>query len=64
MLLSTSTIRTIGAEIWVMDENARQANEVIPMRDIEVQRVRSHHPHAPRHDLFWPALFLISPARR
>jgi putative ABC transport system permease protein len=41
MLLTTSTIRAIGAEIWVMDENGRQANEVIPMRDIEVQRVRS-----------------------
>jgi putative ABC transport system permease protein len=41
MLLTTSTIRAIGAEIWVMDENGRQVNEVIPLRDIEVQRVRS-----------------------
>jgi len=41
MLLTTSTIREIGAEIWVMDENGSQANEVIPMRDIEVQRVQS-----------------------
>ena len=53
MLLSTSTIRAIGAEIWVMDENGLQANEVIPMRDIEVQRVRSVPGVAWAVPLYW-----------
>lgn len=53
MLLTTSTVRAVGAEIWVMDENERQANEVIPMRDIEVQRVRSVPGVAWAVPLYW-----------
>ena len=41
MLLTASTLRNIGAEIWVMDRDAQQVNQVIPMRSVEVQRVRS-----------------------
>ena len=41
MLLTASTLRNIGAEIWVMDRDGRQVNQVVPMRSIEVQRVRS-----------------------
>ena len=41
MLLTASTLRNIGADIWVMDRDAQQVNQVIPMRSVEVQRVRS-----------------------
>jgi len=41
MTWTVSTVRNIGAEIWVMDSMVEQANEIIPMRRIEVDRVRS-----------------------
>lgn len=41
MLLTASTLRNIGGEIWVMDRDGQQVNQVVPMRSIEVQRVRS-----------------------
>ena len=41
MLWSTSHLRNIRAPIWVGDTKVEQANEVKPMRDTEVNRVRS-----------------------
>ena len=40
MLWTTSTVRSIGAKVWVFDAKVEQANEVIPLREIEVTRVR------------------------
>lgn len=41
MMWTTATVRNIGAPVWVVDAKVEQANEVIPMRQIEVDRVRS-----------------------
>lgn len=38
---TTATIRNIDVPIWVADANVEQANEIVAMRDIEVERVRS-----------------------
>ena len=43
MMWTTSTVRNIGAPVWIVDAKVEQANEVIPMRQIEVERVRSVH---------------------
>jgi len=40
MMWTTATVRNIGAPVWVVDEKVEQVNEVIPMREIEVERVR------------------------
>lgn len=40
MMWTTATVRNIGAPVWVVDAKVEQANEVIPMRQIEVDRVR------------------------
>ena len=41
MLWTTATLRNIQAPIWVADEKVEQVNEVVPLRDIEVSRVKS-----------------------
>lgn len=41
MLLTTSTLRNVGATIWVADSRTEQINSPVAMRDIEVDRVRS-----------------------
>ncbi len=41
MKWTTSTVENIGAPVWVVDAKVEQANEVVPMRQIEVERVRS-----------------------
>ena len=41
MLWTTATVRTIDAKVWVFDAKVEQVNEVIPLREIEVTRVRS-----------------------
>lgn len=41
MLWTTATIRNTDVPIWVMDPNVQQVNEPKPMRDTDVQRVRS-----------------------
>lgn len=41
MLWTTATVRNIGAKVWVFDAKVEQVNEVIPLREIEVNRVRS-----------------------
>jgi putative ABC transport system permease protein len=38
---TTATIRNINVPIWVADAKVEQANEIVAMRDIEVERVRS-----------------------
>jgi putative ABC transport system permease protein len=53
MLLTTSTLRIVGGEIWVMDVRGKQANETIAMRDIELQRVRSVEGVAWAVPLYW-----------
>jgi len=41
MLWTTATVRNIDARVWVFDAKVEQVNEVIPLREIEVTRVRS-----------------------
>ena len=41
MQWTTVTLRNIGAPIWIADAKVEQANEIVPMRNIEVNRVRS-----------------------
>jgi putative ABC transport system permease protein len=41
MMWTTATIRNVDVPIWVCDAKVEQVNEVVPMRDIEVNRVRS-----------------------
>ena len=41
MLWTTSTLRNIQVPIWVCDAKVEQINEVVALRDIEVERVRS-----------------------
>src|SRR5215204_7113750 len=41
MRWTTATIRNIDVPIWVCDARVEQANEVVALRDIEVNRVRS-----------------------
>jgi len=41
MLWTTATVRNIDAKVWVFDAKVEQVNEVIPLREIEVSRVRS-----------------------
>ena len=41
MRWTTSTLRNIKVPIWVCDAKVEQVNEVVPLRDIEVNRVRS-----------------------
>ncbi len=41
LLWTTATVRNIRVPIWVADSKVEQVNEVVPMREVEVQRVRS-----------------------
>jgi putative ABC transport system permease protein len=41
MLWTTATLRNIRAPIWVTDAKVEQVNEVVALREIEVDRVRS-----------------------
>ena len=41
MQWTTATIRNVDVPIWVSDAKVEQVNEVVAMRDIEVNRVRS-----------------------
>jgi putative ABC transport system permease protein len=41
MRWTTATIRNIDVPIWVCDARVEQANEVVALRDVEVNRVRS-----------------------
>ena len=41
MMWTTATIRNVDVPIWVCDAKVEQVNEVVAMRDIEVNRVRS-----------------------
>ena len=40
MLWTTATVRIIGAKVWVFDAKVEQINDIIPLREIEVTRVR------------------------
>jgi putative ABC transport system permease protein len=41
MRWTTATIRNVDVPIWVCDARVEQVGEVVPLRDIEVNRVRS-----------------------
>lgn len=41
MMWTTATIRNTNVPIWVVDRNVEQANDVKPLRDTDVTRVRS-----------------------
>lgn len=41
MLWTTATLRNTGVPVWVMDPKVQQVNEVIPLLDTDVARVRS-----------------------
>ena len=41
MQWTTATIRNVDAPIWVCDAKVEQVSEIVAMRDIEVNRVRS-----------------------
>lgn len=41
MMWTTALVRNVSAQVWVMDAKAEQANEVIALRQIELDRVRS-----------------------
>jgi putative ABC transport system permease protein len=41
MLWTTATLRNVQVPVWVADAKVEQVNEVVPMRAVEVERVRS-----------------------
>jgi putative ABC transport system permease protein len=41
LLWTTATLRNVRVPLWVADAKVEQVNEVVPLREIEVQRVRS-----------------------
>ena len=41
MLWTTSTLRNVQAPVWVADAKVEQVNEAVPLRDVEVERVKS-----------------------
>lgn len=53
MMWTTGTVRNIGAPIWVMDAKVERADDVVPMRSIEVNRVRSVEGVGWALPLFW-----------
>lgn len=53
MMWTTATLRNVSAPVWVVDKKVQQVNEVIPLREIDVQRVRSLPGVAWAVPLFW-----------
>jgi putative ABC transport system permease protein len=41
MLWTTATLRNVQAPVWVADAKVEQVNEAVPLRDVEVERVKS-----------------------
>ncbi len=41
LLWTTATVRNVRVPVWVADAKVEQVNEVVPLREIEVQRIRS-----------------------
>ncbi|MEK0447350.1 MAG: hypothetical protein RLZZ399_2671 [Verrucomicrobiota bacterium] len=41
LLWTSATVRNIQVPVWVADEKVEQVNEVVPLREVELQRVRS-----------------------
>lgn len=56
MVWTTGTVRNIHAPIWVMDAKVERADDSIPMRQIEVSRVRSVPGVAWAVPLYWGLL--------
>jgi putative ABC transport system permease protein len=56
MMLTASTLKNVGAQIWVADTRTELVNSPVAMRDIEVERVRSLPGVAWAVPLFWGTL--------
>lgn len=56
LLWTTATVRNIRVPIWVADAKVEQVNEVVPLREIEVERVRSVQGVDWAVPLFWGIL--------
>jgi putative ABC transport system permease protein len=41
LLWTTATVRNVQVPVWVADAKVEQVNEVVPLREIDLQRVRS-----------------------
>ena len=53
---TNATVRNVRVPIWVADSKVEQVNEVVPMREVEVQRVRSVQGVDWAVPLFWSIL--------
>jgi len=53
MMWTTATLRNISSPVWVVDAKVQQVNEIIALREIDVQRVRSLPGVAWAVPLFW-----------
>jgi putative ABC transport system permease protein len=56
LLWTTATIRNVRVPVWVADSKVEQVNEVVPLREIELQRVRSVDGVQWAVPLFWSIL--------
>lgn len=56
LLWTTATLRNVRVPVWVADAKVEQVNEVVPLREIEVQRVRSIPGVEWAVPLFWSIL--------
>ena len=56
LLWTTATIRNVRVPVWVADLKVEQVNEVVPLREIELQRVRSVDGVQWAVPLFWSIL--------
>lgn len=56
LLWTTATVRNVRVPIWVADAKVEQVNEVVPLREIDLQRVRSVDNVQWAVPLFWSIL--------
>ena len=56
LLWTTATVRNVRVPIWVADAKVEQVNEVVPLREIDLQRVRSVDDVQWAVPLFWSIL--------
>ena len=56
LLWTTATLRNVRAPVWVADSKVEQVNEAVPLREVEVERVRSVHGVEWAVPLYWGIL--------
>ena len=56
LLWTTATLRNVRAPVWVADAKVEQVNEAVPLREVEVERVRSVHGVEWAVPLYWGIL--------